>query len=69
MQRFDSIQHKLDYKGAIQIGTDQNFNDLNVGSHKGTCEVLSTFIYVQIITKLTRINKYYTTNRQHLYTI
>jgi hypothetical protein len=59
VERFDSLLHSLtNFKGQIVIGTDQNFNFLNVQHHNKTLELLNVFIpsgFFPTITIPTRI--------------
>jgi hypothetical protein len=45
VERFDSLLHSLtNFKEQIVIGTDQNFNFVNVQHHNKTLELLNVFI-------------------------
>ncbi len=69
--RYDSILDKLsDYNGDVVIGTDQNFNYLDITNHGNTRDLLNTFItagFIPTITKPTRITHSTATLIDNLY--
>ncbi len=65
VQRYETITQKLSsYHGDVMIGSDLNFNYLNVENHRKTCELLDMFIssgFVPTITLPTRITHHSST--------
>jgi hypothetical protein len=59
LERYESVLEKLNsYKHPIIIGTDQNFNYMNIVQHGKTQELLNKFVsngLIPTITKTTRI--------------
>ena len=59
IKRYEDVARALSsYKGSVIIGTDQNFDFMNIETHTNTNNLLSCFItcgFIPVITKPTRI--------------
>jgi len=70
--RYETILRKLlIFNGDVMIGTDQNFNYLNVERHGNTRDLLNLFItngFISTITKATRICHSTSTLIDNIYT-
>ena len=70
-QRFDEIlQNISDFRGDVMIGTDQNFNSIEIEKHSNTKELLDVFIshaYFSTISVPTKITHKSTTLINNIY--
>ena len=72
IQRFDEILQNIstDFRGDVMIGTDQNFNYIEIEKHSKTKELLDIFIshgYIPTISLPTRITHSSTTLIDNIY--
>ena len=71
ISRYDTILNTLlNNKMDTMLGTDQNFDYVNIDQHKNTCELLNTFItsgFLPVITHPTRVTRTTSTLIDNIY--